>query len=188
MTRSSVITTASSGSPEGEETHSLTSLFADFFFIEALSISWPCVLASPSFGGVWEASTTNSKRFNNFLASPPEILMRASVSFISIFFLLRYSSFFIAACKSRSRSFSSNGFNTYTWQRLSKALITSKEGFSVVAPINVMVPFSTAPSKASCWPLLKRWISSMNNMQPAFVFASSITSLTSFTPDEIALS
>ncbi len=38
--------------------------------------------------------------------------------------------------------------------------MTSKYGFSVVAPISVISPSSTAGSRASCWALLKRWISS----------------------------
>ena len=35
-------------------------------------------------------------------------------------------------------------------ERLTKALFTSKKGFSVVAPIKVTVPFSTQGSRASC--------------------------------------
>ncbi len=38
--------------------------------------------------------------------------------------------------------------------------MTSKYGFSVVAPTSVTRPSSTAGSSASCWALLKRWISS----------------------------
>ena len=38
--------------------------------------------------------------------------------------------------------------------------MTSKYGFSVVAPMSVTVPSSTWGSSASCWALLKRWISS----------------------------
>jgi len=38
--------------------------------------------------------------------------------------------------------------------------MTSKEGFSVVAPIKVKVPRSTWGRKLSCWALLKWWISS----------------------------
>ena len=45
-------------------------------------------------------------------------------------------------------------------QRESSAELTSKYGFSVVAPISVTSPSSTAGSSASCWALLKRWISS----------------------------
>ena len=49
-----------------------------------------------------------------------------------------------------------------TRQRESKAALTSNDGFSVVAPISVIVPSSTLGSSASCCALLKRWISSMN--------------------------
>lgn len=45
-------------------------------------------------------------------------------------------------------------------QRLSKALFTVKLGFSVVAPIKVIIPFSTKGSRVSCWDLFRRWISS----------------------------
>ena len=44
--------------------------------------------------------------------------------------------------------------------RESRAEFTSKEGFSVVAPTRTTVPFSTGGRRASCWALLKRWISS----------------------------
>ena len=50
--------------------------------------------------------------------------------------------------------------STYTRQRESSAAITSNDGFSVVAPIRVTVPRSTCGRNASCWALLKRWISS----------------------------
>ena len=49
---------------------------------------------------------------------------------------------------------------TKTRQRESKALLISKEGFSVVAPMRTMLPFSTNGRNASCCALLKRWISS----------------------------
>ena len=38
--------------------------------------------------------------------------------------------------------------------------MTSKYGFSVVAPTSTTSPSSTAGSSVSCWALLKRWISS----------------------------
>ena len=60
------------------------------------------------------------------------------------------------------RSASVRGCRVRTRARDSKAALTSKEGFSVVAPIRVTVPSSTAGRRASCWALLKRWISSMN--------------------------
>ena len=49
-----------------------------------------------------------------------------------------------------------------TAQRESRAALTSKYGFSVVAPMSVSSPLSTAGRRASCCALLKRWISSRN--------------------------
>ena len=46
--------------------------------------------------------------------------------------------------------------STKTWQRDNNAEITSKDGFSVVAPISVIVPSSTALSNESCCALLNR--------------------------------
>ncbi len=46
----------------------------------------------------------------------------------------------------------------------SSGAMTSKEGFSVVAPRSTIVPFSTWGRKASCCALLKRWISSTKRM------------------------
>ena len=42
----------------------------------------------------------------------------------------------------------------------------SNDGFSVVAPMSVIVPFSTYGRNASCCALLSRWISSANRMVP----------------------
>ena len=76
--------------------------------------------------------------------------------------------------------------NTNTLQRDKSAPFTSNDGFSVVAPIKIMLPFSTYGKKASCWALLKRWISSTNSMvlEPNRLpfSASSITCLISFIP------
>ena len=71
--------------------------------------------------------------------------------------------------------------------RLRSGGLTSKNGFSVVAPISVSVPSSTAGSSASCWALVKRWISSRNRIvpwsrSPSRCRARSITSRTSLTP------
>ena len=49
-----------------------------------------------------------------------------------------------------------------TRARDSSAAFTSKLGFSVVAPSSRTTPLSTWGRIASCWALLKRWISSMN--------------------------
>ena len=69
--------------------------------------------------------------------------------------------------------------------------MTSKYGFSVVAPISVTVPSSTAGSSASCWALLKRWISSRKRIvrcpcAPSRSRAAAITSRTSFTDADTA--
>ena len=50
--------------------------------------------------------------------------------------------------------------------RDSRAPLSSKEGFSVVAPTSVMVPSSMCGRKLSCCARLKRWISSMNSSVP----------------------
>ena len=61
-------------------------------------------------------------------------------------------------------SSSDSAFSTNTLQRDKRAPFTSNDGFSVVAPISVIAPFSTKGRNASCCALLKRWISSMNTM------------------------
>ena len=62
----------------------------------------------------------------------------------------------------------------------------SKLGFSVVAPISVIKPDSTCGKKASCWALLKRWISSTKRIVRScrfqFCLACSTTFSTSFLP------
>ena len=75
--------------------------------------------------------------------------------------------------------------------RDSSAELTSKYGFSVVAPISVTSPSSTACSTESCWPLLKRWISSMNRivrwpLPPRRSRARAITARTSSTRADTA--
>ena len=47
--------------------------------------------------------------------------------------------------------------------RESSGAITEKDGFSVVAATRTTQRFSTPGSSASCWALLKRWISSRNS-------------------------
>lgn len=59
-----------------------------------------------------------------------------------------------------------------------------KDGFSVVAPMSVTMPFSTAPRSESCCDLEKRWISSIKRIGDAVLkkllsLAFWITSLTS---------
>ncbi len=66
----------------------------------------------------------------------------------------------------------------------------SKLGFSVVAPRSVTTPDSAWGRSASCWALLKRWISSMNStvIRPRLsrALASSTTLRISATPERTA--
>ncbi len=55
--------------------------------------------------------TTNSKIFNNFRASPPDIRNKASVSFITIFFFEIISSVLSALSNNASKSVLLNEFN-----------------------------------------------------------------------------
>ena len=61
-------------------------------------------------------------------------------------------------------SSSESAVSSITVQRESSAELTSKYGFSVVAPMSVTSPSSTACSTESCCALLKRWISSMKRI------------------------
>src|SRR5271170_4653223 len=74
----------------------------------------------------------------------------------------------IAAVSPRSssccRSSAPNASSTYTWARDSNALLTSNDGFSVVAPMKVTSPRSTKGRNASCCALLKRCTSSTNRI------------------------
>ena len=93
----------------------------------------------------------------------------------------------VNAC--RKRHTISSGFKackTNTLQRDNNAPLTSKEGFSVVAPMSKILPFSTKGKNASCCALLKRWISSTKRMvfspNRRFFSACSITCLISLIP------
>ena len=94
----------------------------------------------------------------------------------------RASSFSIASA--------SSDLNTSTRARDSSGAISSKDGFSVVAPTSTMVPSSITGRKLSCWARLKRWISSTKSSVPCPVSrrarASSNTFLRSATPEKIA--
>ena len=88
-------------------------------------------------------------------------------------------------------SSSVKGRRTMTRVRDRSGEMTSKDGFSVVAPISVMRPLSTWGRKASCWALLNRWISSTKRivLLPVFsssALASSMTPRISFTPESTA--
>ena len=114
--------------------------------------------------------------------------MRASASLTSMGLSFRRTSSRRARSSRICKSARSKDLSTNTWQRERRGVMTSKEGFSVVAPTSTMVPFSTAPRRASCCALLKRWISSIKRMGAPFCWkrelprAFSNTSRTSFTP------
>jgi hypothetical protein len=78
-------------------------------------------------------------------------------------------------------------------ERERRAELTSNEGFSVVAPIRVIVPSSTCGRIASCCALLKRCTSSMKRIVrppciPRRSFASFTAARRSATPAVTALS
>src|ERR1700676_3808831 len=79
----------------------------------------------------------------------------------------------------------------YTFVRDNSGEITSNEGFSVVAPINVMCPASTYGRNASCCALLNRCTSSTNTIVRCpdrdLRSATTITSLISLIPASTAL-
>ena len=93
---------------------------------------------------------------------------------------------FMARLKRPASSSVFNACSTNTLQRERSAPFTSNEGFSVVAPMSIMLPFSTNGRKASCCALLKRCISSTKsmvfapNLRP--FSACSITCFISFMP------
>src|SRR5271169_542603 len=69
-----------------------------------------------------------------------------------------------ARSRSSARSSGLSASSTYTAARDSRALFTSNDGFSVVAPMKVSKPRSTKGRKASCCALLKRCTSSTNRI------------------------
>ena len=83
------------------------------------------------------------------------------------------------------------GCSRHSEVRLNRGGLTSKKGFSVVAPMSTTSPSSTAGSSTSCWDLLKRCTSSMKSMvpwpcSPRRRWASARASRTSFTPAAVA--
>ena len=74
------------------------------------------------------------------------------------------SSSVIARRKIWPIAFGVKASNVMSRKRDKSGLLTSKNGFSVVAPMRIIVPSSTQGNNTSCWLLLKRWISSRNNI------------------------
>jgi len=89
------------------------------------------------------------------------------------------------------KSFSAKGSNVKIRDLLTRALLTAKKGFSVVAPIKVIVPFSIEGNRASCWIDVNLWTSSINKIVFLFEFinlsfALAISFLNSLTLDNTA--
>ena len=99
-----------------------------------------------------------------------------------------------SACSARSSSLarlsSPSVWNTSTRARDNSAALSSKDGFSVVAPTRMTVPSSMTGRKESCWARLKRWISSTNSSvwRPLVRRSRAISNifLRSATPEKIA--
>ena len=88
-------------------------------------------------------------------------------------------------------SASVSGLRVSSRDRESSGETTEKDGFSVVAATSTTQRFSTPGSRASCWALLKRWISSRKSTvvvlnRSRAVRASSMTRRTSLTPAVMA--
>ena len=126
----------------------------------------------------------SSNTLSAFLASPCANWLIVSCACKSTFRFLRILSSNSARCNTALTCSGVSGSKRYTWQRDSRALFTLKDGFSVVAPINVISPDSTAPSNASCCALLKRCISSINTTGDSKLSESLVskTSRNCFTP------
>ena len=90
-----------------------------------------------------------------------------------------------------SSAASSRRCRVRTRARERSAALSSKDGFSVVAPTSTMVPSSISGRKASCWARLKRWISSTKSSVPRPLLrrrrAASKIFLRSATPVKMAL-
>ncbi len=95
-----------------------------------------------------------------------------------------------ARLRSVPRLSSSCGLKVRTRARDRSAALSSKDGFSVVAPTRITVPSSMTGRKPSCWARLKRWISSTksNVWRPSIrrMRAASKTFFKSATPEKIA--
>ena len=92
-----------------------------------------------------------------------------------------------ARCNRASSAAASRRWSTNTWQRESSAAFSSNDGFSVVAPMRVMVPSSSTGRNASCCDFMNRWISSTNKrVPPPRRRASSKATFRSRTPAKMA--
>ena len=113
----------------------------------------------------WRIHVVSSK-FNVLRRSHPQSLAISVYVSISPKIIFGYRSSILVLFFSRKSTTSSGrmGSSMYVLHRDSRALITVKLGFSVVAPMRVMIPFSTHGRRTSCCDLDQRWISSRNNI------------------------
>ena len=95
---------------------------------------------------------------NARLASPPAIFAMSakSSSEKSSSASVDSRDFSRPRCKIFINSSCSSGLRIKTRILESNGEITENDGFSVVAPIRIIEPFSTYDKNASCWALLKR--------------------------------
>ena len=96
--------------------------------------------------------TAISKVESALLASPlaNEAIALSASSLMSTLRVPKPRSSVIARERRAIMSSSESACKTKTLQRERSAPLTSKEGFSVVAPMRIMLPFSTKGRKASC--------------------------------------
>ena len=102
-----------------------------------------------------------SRRLRVFLRSPSQRwAMSSRLSEVNM--IVGYRSCIFSLFLSMNFLISSGciGSRIYVRQRERRALITVKLGFSVVAPIRVMIHFSTHGRRTSCWLFIHLWISS----------------------------
>jgi len=93
----------------------------------------------------WERAIESSRMFSAERASPFErCAIRSRLSFDSVTWWVSLNVGFVKVFSRICDMFSSvKGFRTKTLERERRAEMTSKDGFSVVAPISVIVPLST---------------------------------------------
>merc|ERR1719423_518113 len=105
---------------------------------------------------------TSSRQLSADRASPFEELARNSsaslLTFTQLVMVELYASTALTSIFVRASD--DRALRTTVLQRLSKALFRLKDGFSVVAPKNVIVPSSMWGRNVSCWVLLNLWTSS----------------------------
>ncbi len=77
----------------------------------------------------------------------------------------------------------SRGSRRNNVERERSGALTSKYGFSVVAPMRTSSPSSTPGSRASCWALLKRWTSSRKRIVPLVPLPEALPGLGQHLPD-----